>query len=94
MTYDELLKNAPDHNSPEFLDYLRKHNKVLHEDCCWLVIENAKYGWPTAFAKNDHPHLDHLISKYGDHEWRVKPKSKRTVTRFHIHILPDSSPEV
>lgn len=83
----ELLKNAPPHNSPEFLTYLKEHNPVLAENSDWLVIENVKYKWPTAFAKVENPSLKFLIDHYGQHEWKVKPKEKRTVERFHIHIL-------
>lgn len=54
--YNELLKNAPAHDSPEFIDYLRKHNEVVFESGEWIVIENAKYHkpespWLTAFWK-------------------------------------------
>jgi hypothetical protein len=87
MTYEELLKNAPPHNSLEFIDYLRENNEVLNEDPWWIVIKNTKYGWPTAFAKVENANILPLIAWYGDYEWRVKPKSKRTVERFHIHII-------
>lgn len=85
MTYP-LLKNAPAHNSEEFLDYLREKNPVLAENEDWLVIKNVKYDWPTAFAKVDNPLLGFLIEKYGHLEWRVKPRIKRTVKRFHVHL--------
>lgn len=89
MSYP-LLEQAPkDHKSYEFLQFLRDKNKVLWEDSFWLVIENCKYGYPTAFVK--YPGLpvqmDKLVEKYGQYEWKVKPADKRTVTRFHIHIL-------
>lgn len=87
MTYDQLLRNAPLHDTPAFLDYLREHNEVLYETDQWLVIKNVKYGWPTAFAVVENPALGPLMVRYGEYEWRVKPKSKRTVIRFHIHIL-------
>lgn len=87
LDYETLLKNAPTHDSVEFLDYLREHNEVLWDGPDWLVIKNVKYGWPTAFAKQDPVWVQPLIEKYGDYEWRVKPKSKRTVDRFHIHIV-------
>ncbi len=87
MTYP-LLDNAPaDHNSEEFLQYLRDNNPVLYEDTYWLVIENCKYGWPTAFAKHDMLSIQPLVERYGQYEWKVKPADKRTVGRFHIHIL-------
>lgn len=86
MTYP-LLETAPAHNSPLFIDYLRDNNEVLYENDDWIIIENCKYNWPTAFAKTNSPDLSVLIQLYGDYEWRVKPKDKRTVTRFHIHII-------
>lgn len=57
MNYEDLLKNAPAHDSDEFLDYLREHNKVVFDNGQWLVIENVKYHnlkgkpWYTAFHK-------------------------------------------
>ena len=87
MTYETLLANAPDHLSPEFLEYLKEHNEVVFDDDSFLAVKNVKYGWTTAFAKTEDPRLDGLIVLYGDYEWRVKPKSKRTVKRFHIHII-------
>lgn len=56
MTYEELLKNAPSHDSDAFLDYLAEHNKIVFENDQWLVIENFKYHtpekpWYTAFHK-------------------------------------------
>lgn len=56
MTYEDLLLNAPDHNSDAFIDYLREHNKVVFENPQWIVIENFKYHkklkpWYTAFHK-------------------------------------------
>lgn len=89
MSYDELLKNAPAHESPEFLDYLKEHNEVLYEDTNWVCIRNVKYGWPTAFLKGK-PDLTELIKRWPDAEWLKKPKSKQTVGRFHIHIKPMS----
>ena len=87
MNYQELLKNAPPHDTDEFLQYLREHNKVIAENTNWLVIENCKYDWFTAFAKVNNPKLGFLLRKWGHREWKVKPKDKRSVTRFHIHIL-------
>jgi len=56
VTYEELLKNAPPHDTPEFIDYLREQNRVVFETNEWLVIENFKYHtpqrpWYTAFWK-------------------------------------------
>ena len=93
MTYEQLLKNAPDHNSPEFLDYLREHNEVVSEYEDWLIIKNIKYGWHTAFAKISCPSISILLTRYPNHEWKVKPASKRTVKRFHIHLIADNQEE-
>lgn len=87
MTYP-LLEQAPkDHHSEEFLQFLRDNNEVLWEDSDWLTIKNVKYGWPTCFAKHSTPRLVSLLNRYRDKEWRVKPVEKRTVERFHIHII-------
>lgn len=56
MSYEDLLKNAPAHETPEFLQYLKNNNKVVFESGEWLVIENCKYHttekpWYTAFWK-------------------------------------------
>lgn len=85
--YNKLLMKAPPHHTEQFIDYLRKNNRVLYEDWWWIVIENFKYGHPTAFAKTIEVNLNPLILKYGKYEWKVKPRNQRTVDRFHIHIL-------
>lgn len=56
MNYRTLLKNAPDHDSDEFIDYLRQNNHVIFDNSNWIVIENTKYHlkdrpWLTAFYK-------------------------------------------
>lgn len=90
MTYPHL-ENAPkDHHSEEFLQYLRENNEVVTEVFDWLVIKNCKYPWLTAFAKIDTPNLFPLMELYGQYEWRVKPANKRTVKRFHIHLIKPS----
>lgn len=95
MTY-ELLEKAPkDHLSDEFLEFLRKNNKVVWEDEYWLIIENCKYHskekpWLTAFSKNEvvpfHA-LSIFFRKYADWEWLKKAANKQTVKRFHIHLI-------
>ena len=88
MTSYQLLEQAPqDHLSEEFLQFLRDNNEVVWEDTCFLVIKNCKYDWLTAFAKHDMLSMQPLIDQYGQYEWRVKPADKRTVKRFHIHII-------
>lgn len=90
MTYP-LLENAPPHDSPEFLSYLRKNNRVLYEDKHWIVIENCKYHkwnspWLTAFLKEGVPNVAPLMKKFGTMEWKKKAEKKQTVKRFHIHM--------
>lgn len=89
-----LLEKAPPHNSPEFIDYLRENNRVVHESPVWIIIENCKYHteenpWLTAFAKipDWHQYIDLLDCEYKDYEWLKKAKSKQTVDRFHIHLI-------
>lgn len=55
--YYALLKGAPDHDSPEFIEYLKANNPVIWENPQWLVISNVKYDkpekpWYTAFHKS------------------------------------------
>lgn len=86
LIYEELLAKAPPHDSPEFLEYLRAHNPVLWEDESWLVIQNVKYGWPTAFAKKALVSFKGLEERYGHLEWKKKRSGKQTIRRFHVHI--------
>lgn len=56
MNYEKLLDDAPDHMSDEFLEYLKRFNRIVWENDQWLVIENFKYHdaqspWYTAFHK-------------------------------------------
>ncbi len=99
-TYEELLANAPPHDSSEFIDYLREHNRVIHEDPYFILIANCKYDtpekrWFTLFWKPPEEHLKSMqfvvglasnLSKYPDHQWLKKPSSEQTVKRFHMHI--------
>lgn len=92
-----LLKKAPkDHDSKEFLQFLRENNKVVFEDDDWLIIENCKYHtkkqpWHTAFYKEAYslPHMDFngIPFKYDSWEWLKKAKKSQTVKRFHIHLI-------
>lgn len=92
MSYEALLANAPDQTSEEFLAYLRTHNKVVHEDKNWLVIENAKYHtterpWHTAFHKQGMMSFRYMMARYWEWEWLKKAKEKQTVpNRFHMHF--------
>lgn len=104
MNYRTLLKNAPRHDSPGFITYLRKNNPVVFENPQWIVIENFKYHtedrpWWTAFHKAPpkdvnrpwYADMDILWYEFGDHEWIKKSASKQTVKRFHIHVIPKGS---
>jgi len=98
MTYP-LLEAAPkDHNSPEFLKFLRDNNPVVYDFDKWLVIANCKYDkperrWYTAFHTGEvNSHLDmcFLADRYGHLEWKKKATKNQTVKRFHIHMYePD-----
>ncbi len=94
MSYS-LLKKAPPHDAPEFIDYLRANNQVIWEDEDWIVIENCKYHtkkkpWYTCFYKGQITDWGRAFktfwNKYGAYEWLVKGPKRRTVTRFHIHV--------
>lgn len=93
MIYQELLNNAPPHDSQEFLEYLREHNVVIENGNHWLIIENFKYHtpekpWYTAFHVG-HDHWSdciHHLQPYKDWEWLKKSTDKQTVKRFHLHI--------
>jgi hypothetical protein len=97
MTYP-LLEQAPkDHNSPEFLEFLRENNEVIFEDPFWLVIANVKYDdkvkrrWFTAFTVD--PNNIHISAAFDEEfaylEWKKKPRDKQTVKRFHIHMFEE-----
>lgn len=94
--YEKLLATAPDHDTPEFIDFLKKYNKVIWENAHWLIIENCKYeGWRTAFWKgkpdmsNVYLCLAEVLDQYPECEWRKKNIKKQTVGRFHIHIIAE-----
>ena len=88
--YKKLLKNAPDHDSPEFIEYLRENNPVVWEHGNWIVIKNFKYDWLTAFSKMPNNKWWKLISplwkEFGHLEWLKKSDKDQTVKRFHIHL--------
>jgi len=97
MSYAELLANAPAHETPEFLEYLRENNKVVFESGQWLVIENVKYckvnkAWYTAFWKaptgpnTNVMNMTALLIRFGHLEWKKKAAKDQTVRRFHIHM--------
>ena len=91
-----LLEKAPQHDSPEFIDYLRDNNVVVFENEAWIIIENCKYHTKTkphltAFYKYaEHsaiPALPIISYMFMDWEWRKKRASDQTVKRFHIHLI-------
>lgn len=96
-TYEQLLAEAPDHMSDEFLQYLRDNNVVVTEVSHWLIIENCKYHtkerpYYTAFFK---PALDILtiadLKELGhavfNMDMLIKASARRTVKRFHVHLI-------
>ena len=92
--YQEILKTVPDHNSPEFLDYLRENNPVIWENSNWLVIQNCKdKNVRTAFWKpsrglfRPEMYLYEVLDQYPECEWRKKHANKQSIKRFHIHII-------
>lgn len=97
MSY-ALLEQAPtDHNSEEFLQFLRDRNEVIKETPTWLIIANCKYDaparrWFTAFFKrNGLPQKEHLGDLFINvpYGWAMmmKPPEKRTVQRPHVHLF-------
>lgn len=95
--YQELLKTAPDHRSQEFIDFLKENNVVVWEGKNWLIIENCKYGngWRTAFWLHNgddiwaSKYLHEVYSQYPECKIIIKSPAKRTVKRFHFHIVGD-----
>lgn len=95
MEYEELLKNAPEHTSEAFLEYLRRFNKIVFENEEWLVIENFKYHtpekpWYTAFAKSmetDPAMIESLGEEFGECDLLIKSGRRRSVRRFHVHLI-------
>lgn len=95
-TYDLLEKAPKDHNSEEFLQFLRDNNNIVSEDYAWLIIENCKYHtknrpWYTAFAKVDTvllalSEMNGLSYEFPDMHIILKPDTHRSVDRFHVHL--------
>lgn len=100
MTYP-LLKQCPkNHKSEEFLQYLRDNNIVILETSLWLVIENCKYHTHkkihyTAFHKLDKYYttfidvsdINNLLNKFPDLVVYINPIKKRSITRYHVHLV-------
>ena len=107
VEYAQLLSEAPDHNAPEFLDFLRNNNRVIFEGDVWLVVENIKYHKPeakyhTAFIKHNalrntaFKSIMALIDVLGYHTWEIKIKrpADRSINRFHVHFIEKGSSTV
>ena len=100
-----LLINAPAHDTPAFIRYLRKHNKVIYESNVWIGIENCKYHQP------DHPHYTFFtmcqrlslpdLQTFEWQEWQkimqnyqkwfvfINSQPQKSVDRFHFHVCRD-----
>ncbi len=97
IPYLRLLESAPaDHRSEDFLTFIRMNNKVVFEDDAWLIIKNYKYDtgknpWHTAFLKHDsdiwYMFMNRLSEDYANWDWLVKGDKRRTVKRFHVHLI-------
>lgn len=97
-----LLTQAPkDYMSEEFLQFLRDNNAVVMDAYPWLIIENCKYhtaekAWYTAFwtaeFKPEMLNLTWLQFHFPDFNLLVKASSRRSVKRFHVHLIGDASP--
>lgn len=95
MSYELLEKSPKDHNSPEFLDFLRDNNVVISETDNWLIIENCKYHTKekphyTAFFVSDLPlgmSIVELQNRFPDFDLLIKAPKRQSVKRFHIHLI-------
>lgn len=95
--YERLLNSAPpDHNSDEFLNFLRDNNVVVLETNEWLVIENIKHHsskrpWYTAFDKCSDYILDYKLQllqwEFPEYRYILNSVFARTVKRFHVHLI-------
>ena len=95
--YEGILSSAPsDHNSDEFLQFLREHNVVILETPEWLVIENVKYHtketpWYTAFDKGMNLILEYKLQllqwEYPEYRYMFNSTYGRTIKRFHVHLF-------
>lgn len=95
--YEGILNSAPpDHNSEEFLDFLRNNNVVILETFDWLVIENVKYHkeelpWYTAFYKGEDKVIDYALQQlqweFPEYRYMLNSVFARSVKRLHIHLF-------
>lgn len=102
MNYETLLREAPAHDSAEFMEYLKEKNKVVYESISWLVIENFKYHtkekphytafWQTEHNKHPFPDIYAIMGlqdEFRDFDFLIKARSRRSVQRFHIHLIKE-----
>ena len=95
--YEEILNVAPpDHNSEEFLCFLRDNNVVVLETPEWLVIENIKYHtpelpWYTAFDKGVDMVVDYRLMalewEFPEYRYMINSIYTQSIKRFHIHLI-------
>lgn len=95
--YEGILNSAPpDHNSDEFLKYLRDNNVVVLETPEWLVIENVKYHtkespWYTAFDKGPDKIIDYRLQmlqwEFPEYRYLFNSHYAMTVKRLHVHLI-------
>lgn len=95
--YEGILNSAPpNHNSVEFLDFLRGNNVVKIETPEWLVIENIKYHskespWYTAFDKGCDYILDYKLQllqwEFPEYRYIINSVYAKTVKLYHVHLI-------
>lgn len=105
MNYEELLENAPDHLSNDFILYLVNNNKLVKVLNSWLVIENCKYHnenrtWWTAFyigkgALPTYRDIGILFTAFPEGMAIFQnPENERTIKRTHYHVTPMRTPRL
>ena len=95
--YEGILNSAPpDHNSVEFIDFLREQNVVILETPEWIVIENIKRHtvespWYTAFLKCDGYIFDYVLQllqwEFPEYNMLLHSVYTTSVKRKHVHLL-------
>lgn len=102
MKYRLLDMAPKDHWSDDFLQFLRENNELIEETAYFLVIANCKYDkpkkrWFTAFWKirpmetTDRDLFTQIglmvaYPLYRDMNLLIKPISRRSVMRPHVHF--------
>lgn len=95
--YEAFLSQAPkDHNSPEFVEWMKENNKIVLLTPEWLVVENVKYHtkqkpWYTAFDLRPDMTLEYKLQalQWEFPEWKmlIHPKIVQSIRRYHVHLL-------